>query len=398
MASVFFAVLFCSILSCYMDGMWNRMIENTLRTQAGHIEIHAAGYWDDKNVDNFLTMDSITIKQLRALDNVYNVSPRIETFAFAAAENISKGAGIVAVSPEQENAKSRLENRLVQGAYLTETDSGILIGEGLSKYLKIGVGDTLALIGQGHYGASAAGLFHVRGIVHLALPDMDNSMVYMTLSAAQQFIDMPDGYSGILIVLQNEDSRKLKETMNAVAKIVETQDAALTVKNDNEIDAGGYEILSWHFTMQRLLQSSESDKAFGKIVLFILYLIVGFGILGTVIMLTNERKREFRTMVSLGMSRSKLWGAVILELLLMSLMGIAAGIAAAVPVAHFFRAHPIKITGDMATAFLEMGMMPEIPFAVDTQIFISQVITVLFMAAIASIYPVRFIKRLKLHN
>ena len=409
-SSVFFAIFFCSSLSSYMDGMWNRMIENTLHTQAGHIAIHATGYWEDKTVDNFLTMDGATIEHLRGLDNVENVSPRIETFALASVGTMSKGIGIVAVSPAQENAKSQLANRITQGTYLTETDSGLLIGGGVAKYLRTNVGDTLALIGQGHYGASAAGLFPVRGILHLAIPDMDNSMVYMTLTAAQQFIDMPDGYSGILISLKNDDGKKLNEAMTAVAQQLSvysfqfSDDSSQFSENSKKITENwklkteNYEVLSWHFTMQRLLQSAQSDKAFGKIVLFILYLIVGFGILGTVIMLTNERKREFRTMISLGMSRGRLAGVVALELLMMSSIGIVAGLATSLPVAHFFSIHPIKVTGDMAKAFLEMGMVPEIPFSVKSQIFITQAATVLIMTAIAAIYPVRFIKKLKLNN
>jgi len=377
-----------------MNGIWGRMIENSLQTQAGHIEIHEKGYWDDKVIDNFLTMDSTTITQLRKTDNVENVSPRIETFALISFGNVSKGVGIIAVSPEQENAKSHLANRIVQGTYLTQTDAGILVGESLAKYLKAKVGDTVAFIGQGHFGATAAGLFPIRGVIHLAIPDMDNSMVYMTLPAAQNFIDMPDGYSGILISLN--DYKKLTETMTAVAKIVQSVDSLPIQKNANEIDSGGYEILSWHLTMQPMLRSAESDKAFAKIVLFILYLIVGFGILGTVIMLTNERKKEFRTMISLGMSRTKLAGVVALELLLMSLIGIITGVAVSFALSYHFYIHPIKVGGKIAQLFLQMGMEPLFPFSIDANIFIVQIIIVLLLTAIATIYPIRFIKKLKL--
>ncbi|MCL2596714.1 MAG: ABC transporter permease [Paludibacter sp.] len=395
-ASVFFAVFFCAVMRCYMDGMWGKMIENSLLTQAGHVEIHEAGYWNDKVIDNFLTMDSATIKQLRKVDNVENISPRIETFALISFGNVSKGVGIIAVSPEQENAKSHLANRIVQGTYLSEYDNAIIIGEGLAKYLKATVGDTVAFIGQGHFGASAAGLFCVRGIVHLAIPDIDNSLVYMTLSAAQNYIDMPDGYSGILISLK--DNNKLTEAMNAVAKVVQTADAMPVQKNENEINAGGYEILSWHLTMESLLQTAASDKAFAKIVLFILYFIVGFGILGTVIMLTNERKKEFRIMLSLGMARSKLAAVVGLELFLMSLIGIIAGVTLAFCLSYYFYLNPIKISGDMAKMFLEIGIDPLIPFSIDSNIFITQMIIILFITAIATIYPIRFIKKLKLGN
>jgi len=395
-ASVLFAVFFCSIMRSYMMGVWGGMIENTLRTQSGHVEIHGAGFWKDKTIDNFLTMDSTVIERLRGLENVENVSPRIETFALVSMDNMSKGIGIIGISPAQENAKSHIKNHVVKGDYLSEKDDGILIGEGLAKYLKAAVGDTAAFIGQGHYGVSATGLFPIRGILHLPLPEMDNSLVYMTLSAAQHFIDMPDGYSGILISLKKDD--KLEKAMSIVAHVLETPDAPFVQKNADEINAGGYEILSWHLTMQNLLQSAASDQAFGKMVLFILYLIVGFGILGTVIMLTNERRRELRTMISLGMSRGKLAWMMALELIFMSLLGAIAGLMLALPISYYFYFNPIKVGGDLGKMFLDVGMDPLIPFAIDAKIFITQVIIVICLTAIATIYPVRFIKKLKLNG
>ncbi|MDR1975312.1 MAG: ABC transporter permease [Bacteroidales bacterium] len=378
-ASVFFALFFSIVMNGYMDGMWGQMIANTLKTQSGHIEIHGTDWWDDKTVDNFMTMDSLAIQELRSLSNVENVSPRIETFALASFGNVSKGVALVAVSPSQENAKSKLSSRVIEGKYLAESDNGVLIGAGLAKYLKVSVGDTLAFIGQGYQGSSAAGLFPVHGILQLAITEMDNSLVYATLPAIQTFIDMPDGYSGILITLK--DDRSLDETMETINSTLHSKD---------------YEVMNWHFTMKRLLQTAESDKAFSKFVLFILYVIVGFGILGTVIMLTNERKREFRMLVSLGMQRGRLVATLCLELLIMSLLSVVSGIAIALPLVFYFHSHPIQITGEMAEMFNDLGMEAVIPFSVEPKIFVTQVVIVIILTAIAAIYPIRKIKILKL--
>jgi ABC-type antimicrobial peptide transport system permease subunit len=113
-------------------------------------------------------------------------------------------------------------------------------------------------------------------------------------------------------------------------------------------------------------------------------------------MLTTERTREFRTMISLGMSRKQLQGVVALELLFMTFIGLVAGIAISLPIAYYFYANPIQITGELATSFLDMGMEPIIPFSIEPQIFISQVIIVLLISIIAVLYPLQKIKKLKL--
>ena len=271
----------------------------------------------------------------------------------------------------------------MKGEYLTENDDGILIGEGLSNYLKANTGDTIALIGQGYHGASAAQLFPVRGILKLLIGEMDNSLGYISLQAAQHFIDMPDGYSGILISIK--DNRLLDETIGNIKRhcgLDPQQGIAGQARNDD------YAVYSWHFTMERLLQTSKSDKAFSYIIMFIMYVIVGFGILGTIIMMTNERKREFCVMISIGMSRMKLATVVAAELLMMSLMGVVLALAATLPVAHWFAAHPIKLSGEYSEMFMQYGMEPLLPMSVRTSIFTGQMMVVLVIALLAVIYPV----------
>jgi ABC-type lipoprotein release transport system permease subunit len=394
MASVFFAVFFCVIYSSLEKGMWGKMIENMLHTQAGHIQIHGKGYWDEKIVDNFMFMDASTIAQLEQIDNVTNVSPRLETFAMASFETTSKGIAVMGVSPEREAQKSNLPNRLVRGKYLSETDDGILIGEGLSNFLKADVGDTLALIGQGFQGASSAQLFVIRGIVSLTTIEMDNSIAYITLPAAQQFIDMPDGYSGILISIGNNN--RLNETIATINSIINVGETSELNSNNYTLNSKLYEILPWHFTMQRLLQTSESNRAFLILIMGILYVIVGFGILGTVIMMTNERTREFAVMISLGMSRGQLAVSVAFELFLKSLMGTAIAIIVTVPMCYYFHQNPIPLSGDLAATMIQFGIEPVMPMAFEASIFINQVITILVISLIAVIYPVRKILKLDL--
>jgi len=382
MASVFVAVFFSVLMNSFSTGMWDKMVDNTLRTQTGHIQIHGKGYWDDKVIDNFMWMDAATISQIENISGIENVSPRVETFAMAASATHSKGIAVIGVSPEKETQKSNLPSHLINGDYLSETDDGILIGAGLAKYLEVSVGDTLALIGQGYHGSSAAGLFPIRGILKMITVEMDNSMAYITLPAAQYFIDMPDGYSGILISVM--DGKRLNETIEAVNSILYT------------LNSNNYEVLSWHFTMERLLQQAETDKAFGAILMFVLYLIVGFGILGTIIMMTNERKREFSMMISLGMSRVKLTITTLLELFVMSLTGVVLAFCVTLPVAFWFSVHPIQLSGEMANMLIEFGMDPVLPMSVESSIFTNQIITILAIVALTVIYPVRKILKLEI--
>jgi ABC-type lipoprotein release transport system permease subunit len=378
-ASIFFAVFFCSIMNSQQTGMWEQMIYNTLRTQAGHIEIHGADYWNDKIIDNFMTIDAAALSEISRLDNIDNVSPRTEIFALASFGSATKGIAVVGISPGNETKKFNLASHIIKGNYLSETDDGIIIGEELANYLQASVGDTVAFIGQGHFGASAAGLFPVRGIFYFAARELNSSVAYASLPATQSFIDMPDGYSGILITLKED--KLLDNSITKIKEVINTEDN---------------EVYPWHFTMQRLLQTAKSDQQFSLLIIFILYLIVGFGILGTVIMLTNEREKEFRTMISLGIQRGKLALSVVIELLIMAFIGVLAGLGISYPMAVWFHFHPVRMPGEMAEAYITYGMEPIMPTSTEASIFISQIIVILIIVFITASYPVSKIKRINL--
>jgi len=378
-ASVFSAVFFCLLLMGLENDSWERMVENTLKLQAGHIQIHAKGYWEDKTMEHFMSMDAATLAQLETLPEVTNVSPRIETFALAASHWVSRGVAVLGVSPSKEAQKSALPSKLIRGEYLSENDEGIVVGEALSRHFKVDVGDSLALLGQGYQGASAVGLFPIRGIVKLVFPEMDKGLVYMSLPAAQRFIDMPDGYSGVFISIKN--NKRLDKALEEVKQ---------------NVDMEKLEAYAWHFTMERLLKQAKTDKAFGKLVVYILYILVGFGILGTVIMLTNERRREFCVLVSLGMSRMRLSAVVVLELLLMGFLGVVLALGVAMPLGHWFSANPIQIPGELAKMYVEVGMEPLLGLSVHGADISEQVLAVFVMVAVAAAYPVRKILNLKL--
>jgi len=369
-------------MNSVVNGLWEKMRDDALRTQTGHIQIHQTGYWDDKTMDNFMTMDAALIGKLEALENIQNVSPRIVTVAMASYRTQSKGVALLGISPRKEQQKSNLPIRVVAGSYLSPNDDGILMGQGLAAYLNVAVGDTLVLIGQGYHGASAAGLYPVRGLLHLPTIEMEHGVVYMTLPTAQSFIDMPDGYSGILISIQKE--KGLSATIQACEAVV------------NGDTPGPYEVLPWRVTMEELLKTSASHKGLVKMIMFILYLIVGFGILGTVIMMTNERKGEFAVMISLGMSRRRLKMVTLLELIMLTATGVALAIAVTIPLTYYFSRYPIPLTGNIAQAYTELGMDAVLITTCETSVFITQAATILFFAGLTFIYPIRKIGTLKI--
>ena len=379
-ASVFFAVFLAIAMRSMQLGSYDSMENTVIRNSTGYIQVHASGYWDDKTINNTLKDQGKLRASILELENVSLVIPRLESFALASSGILSKGVAVIGTDPETENLASGLAKRLVRGDYLKKGADGVLLAEKLAKYLKLDIGDTITLISQGYHGVTAAGIYPVRGIISFPSTTLNNKLLYMDLSEAQYLYGAPDRLTSISVMIHEPD------------------DLMKTFNNVSEITGDDYEVMDWREMNPELVQGVESDNISGMFMLGILYVVVGFGILGTIMMMTLERKREFGVMIAVGMHRFKLSIIIFIETLLIALLGVLIGMMAALPLVYYFYLYPIQLTGETAQAMLDMNTDPVLPFALDPVIFYSQGIVVLVLSLIAVIYPLLAIKNLNLIN
>jgi ABC-type lipoprotein release transport system permease subunit len=184
--------------------------------------------------------------------------------------------------------------------------------------------------------------------------------------------------------------------LTSLAINVNDQDILSETKKEisGMLDKNEYEIMDWEELNPELVQQIHSDQYGGFIMLGVLYLIVGFGVLGTLIMMTTERKREFAVMVSIGMQKTKLGLILVLEMILMGLVGIISGIAGSLPVIAFLVEHPIRFTGEYAEIFEQFGFDPIMPAVFQRSYFTGQSLIVLLIFAVAIIYPALTVMRI----
>ncbi len=397
-ASVLFAVLFAIVMRAFQEGTYSRAIENMVRMVSGHVQIHAAGYWDDQVIDNvFLANDSL-INSVRKLPDVEYVFPRLQYFSFASSGSITREAIIMGMQPTEEEPIMQLRKKITWGKSIDESSTGVLVGEALAQSLgliefrdSIVTGsegtdtlrtmhvltDTIILLGQGYHGASAAGKYHIDGIVHLPIPDLDKRAVYMPLAQAQYFFNAPGMLTSINIQLSDGDAQDA-----TVASLA-------TFLNKDE-----YEIMPWQEMQKELMQQIESDKGSGKITIWLLYLIIGFGILGTIIMMATERKHEFGVMIAIGMQKTLLCKQVAVELLYMGIIGVGAGSVASLPILGYFYINPIQFTGEMAKMYESYGWEAIMPISFAQSIFVEQAIVVFLLFVLSAIYAMVQIMKL----
>ena len=377
-ASILFAVFFAVVMRSIQEGTWNHMIDSVVRYHIGYGQIHEKGFWDEQSINKaFLLDDSLTQIRTR-VEGVEDLIPRIEQFALASASNTTRGVLVLGIDPEREDAMSNISGRIDTGAYLEKGSPDILVGNGLAEKLDISLGDSLVLISQGFRGANAVGIYAVAGIVHIGAPDISNRMVYMTLPEAQYLFAAYDRVTS-LVVLPGDP-----EQLNPVITRLE-----------NALDTSAYEVMSYREMMPELIEAKAFDVAGSYVIMTILYLIIGFGIFGTLLMMLKEREYEFGVLKAIGMRSWQLFRIVWLESIFLGILGCLAGAAVAAPVVGWFAANPIKLGGDMEAAYEQLGIEPVMVTTFDAGIFLGQMWIVLAIVTVLSIYPFFRIMRLK---
>jgi ABC-type lipoprotein release transport system permease subunit len=374
---VFFAVLLALVMRSMQEGSYDYMIDASVSMYTGYIQVHKDEYWDKRSIDKSMEVSDEVVKELQAIENVTLITPRLESFSLISYGNATKVASIIGIDPEQENSMTRLKEKLIKGKYLTKKSNGLLLSEGLTELLKVDVGDSVVIYGQGYHGVTAADRVPIEGIVKFKLPDLNKMMVYLSMNYAQWLYSAPDRITTLSIMINHIDNQQI--VYNKVTEMFDEQ----------------YEVMSWAEMMPELVQSIEIDNAGGIIMLGILYVIIGFGIFGTVMMMTAERTKEFGILISIGMKKGRLAFISFLESLFLTFIGVAAGVIVSIPLLYYFFKNPIELTGEMAEMILSYGLEPILPFRFAPNIFIDQFLTVFVIALISISYPLLFIRRLK---
>lgn len=380
-ASILFAVFFASFVRSIQKGTWDNMIDNVVNFYFGYAQIHQDGYWAEQSLDKAFPID----KKLQALPaeigSLEEVVPRIESFALASFETNTHGVLVVGIDPSKENAMTKLSSRVTEGKYLADNDQDVMIGVGVAEKLGMQLGDTLVLISQGYHGVNAAGKYAVKGLVKFGSPNLNKQLVYLPLAEAQYFY----GAEGLVT--------------SAALKIKSKSEVDNTVKAVKaSLPAGEYEVLNWEQMIPELVEARELDTASNMIILFILYILIAFGIFGTVLMMVKEREYEFGVLTAIGMKRGKLAGIIWLETLIIGTIGTILGILFSAPIVYYFHKNPIDTSGlgeEYTATYEKFGMEPVLPAAFEWSIFTEQAIIVFFIVTLMAIYPFWQIWKLK---
>lgn len=382
------------------DGGHEQMVELGVRQgRAGHVVVQAKGYQQTQSVERVVANPARVETEIhKALPDV-KVAPRVFGGGLARTAADSVGVFFSGVDPPVERTVNLMAKRMVRGVYLGASPAAItaaekrekkpgalwcarppgpgdpprtpvVVGALLAKTLNLDLCSSLVLDAQG-MGTRESMKLQVVGIFRYGSTDLDGSFVSLRLPDAQRMLHL--GQSVHQVAIFAKSLHETERTRAAVAAAV--TDPSLVV-------------LPWDKAMPELAEFIWLDKGSGYVFLIIVYLIIGIGILNTILMSVMERTREFGVMRAIGASPWRVVWLVIGEGALIGLLGVIIGTVTGMPIVHYLETTGIDLS-QMSEGAMEMGGM--VMTVMKGKLYASSAIWasvgIFGMAVAAAIYP-----------
>jgi ABC-type lipoprotein release transport system permease subunit len=309
----------------WIRGAARMEIRALVESGTGHLRIVPDG-WLQKRENTLRLRDW---QQARAaaesLPGVQVVALRARANALLAFGNRAAGVEMTGVQPAAEEQLNRIVRRArIDGRFLEPGDSGqIVIGSTLAERLDVATDDDLYVTLSGRTGMQSA-MFTIAGVMDTGSRDLDASLAYVTL----EDIEKVTGYSGpgeITILLK--DYGLVDDARRQLARKLPAGDTVVTWR---QIDPG-------------YAAGVESDRAFMRILITIIIVVVALGITSAQLTAVLERRRELAILSALGMKGRQVVALLVLEALLIGLGGAALGLLLGGMAAWYLAAHGVNL-------------------------------------------------------
>ena len=299
----------------YARGAVGNIADTFWRTETGHVRVRREGFTArERLMPAHLSVPGAVAlaRDLAALQGVRAALPRVRSFALVDGAGANRGGVLLGLDLAMEADFWRPQGMLVAGRLPLPGRAEALVGEGIARKLRVGVGDSLTLLAQTFYRSLGGLRVAVTGLARSGMAFLDNAILVVPLDQAQAMLDLEGGATEVLVFA--EDAGGIDAVLARVREAVRGR------------IPGGAEVRAWweQSQMMRLLALTDVMMA---IVYGLLLLMAGLVVVNTMLMAVMERTQEFGTQAALGMRRADVVRLVVVEGAVVGLLGGAVGAA-----------------------------------------------------------------------
>jgi len=352
------------------NGMVEQKMRNSIETQTAHLQVHRQGFRQNSDIKLHIPEPEEVLPQIQRTVFVEAVSGRTVVAGMLASPNASAGVQFTGVDTVQEKRVSTLHQKLEEGSYLGGTKRNpVLISRKLADKLQVRTGSKIVATMQDVQGEIVGAAFKVAGIFRTSSSGFDEGQVFVLRENLQQLTGQPGMIHEFGILSTGLD--RVTETREGLQKAF----------------AGTpLEVATWQEIQPELAYLNEATIQTNVLFLLIILLALAFGILNTMLMAIFERMKEIGVLMAVGMNRARIFGMILLETLLLTLMGAALGLLATTGLLAWLgqRGIDLSIVGQGLAAY---GIDEVIYPAIEPSFYLLITGMVVLIALLSALYP-----------
>jgi len=360
------------------EGWYDQMVENSTRYFSAHAQLQHEGFRLDMEPSLHINDYQEYLKKIQADPLVRAASPRVQARAMASSPMASEPLVLLGVDPLREQGVTQLQKVIISGSYLdNEGANTIVLGKELARKLNVRVGEKVVVTTQQQDRSLGSAAYRVQGIFETGNEFFDQLLALVPLEPAQRLVGLNHAVSSIAI--------SLKDRRNSLA----------FAASMNSNSPPSVVMLPWETLMPVVVQMIDLTNVFFYIILAVVLFVIAMGIMNTLLMSVLERTREFGVMMALGTEPLQVLRIVLYESLVLSAIGIVAGILLGVGVTFYFSKEGLDLSMFSGLGSTIPGMVPTIKPLLLAKNLWQPAIVLFLTGVITSLYPARRASRLE---
>ena len=173
----------------FMLGWVNQRVDNVIKTEVSHIQLHQADYLQTNEVNDYITEVNSIKENIEKNPNVAGVSTRLIATCMISSAETGSGVQIVGIDPENEQKVTNLYTKIIDSAYFEGVKRNpIIIGEKLAKKLKVKVRSKIVVTVTEMDGTLSGGAFRVAGIFKTSNSTYDEMRAFVRAGDLENLI------------------------------------------------------------------------------------------------------------------------------------------------------------------------------------------------------------------
>jgi lipoprotein-releasing system permease protein len=312
-------------------------------------------------------------RRVRGVPGVRSATPFVLQQALFTTEGGGSHGGLVrGVALADPSVLADLERQVGSGslAPLVNGRQSILLGVELARTLGVVPGDAITVISP-KAALTAVGMvpkmrrFTLAGTVEIGMYEYDASIAYLALDVAREFADLPAGVTGLEVKL--DDPFAAKRVGAAISKTL----------------GFPFWIRDWMDMNRNLFAALQLEKLALFVIVTIIVLVAAFAIIGHLVLLVAEKRKEIGVLKAIGASASSITLVFFTVGMLISVAGTLAGSVVGLALIWVQNTYKIiRLAGDVY-------QIDHLPMKLSSLDFVLIVGATLLLSFLATVLPAR---------